>query len=202
MEDKKAAAGKGRIDAKARAFDIPLLKPEYLKLALVGALGLILIIAGSLMSGSGKAADSGDHHVLSELREYQEALTSQLEQVISAIQGAGKVRVSITMERGPETIYVANTSTSRNAQSESTPQGQSRQTVTETETSQAVTGRGISAGDSLIPETVLAPKISGCVVVAEGALDPVVKTNIYRAVQVLLDIPIYKIEVLPMQGGR
>jgi len=49
---------------------------------------------------------------------------------------------------------------------------------------------------------VLTPRISGCVVVAEGARDPVVKTNIYRAVQVLLGIPIYKIEVLPMQGGK
>ncbi len=200
MEDKKAAAGKDRFDTKA--FHIPVLKPEYLKLALVGALGVILIIAGSLMSGTGKGAGSGDYRHLSELREYQEALTKQLEQVVSAVQGAGKVHVSITLERGSETVYVANTSVSRNTQSESTPQGQTRQTVTETETSQAVAGRGVGTTDSLVPETVLTPKISGCVVVAEGAWDPVVKINIYRAVQVLLDIPIYKIEVLPMQGGN
>ncbi|MGI6620070.1 MAG: hypothetical protein ACOX35_01275 [Bacillota bacterium] len=202
MDDRKAAAGTARPVSKAKRFEFAFLKPEYLKLVLFGVLGLILVIAGSLMSDPGKAADSGEYHGLSGLREYQEALTSQLEQVISAIQGAGRVRVSITLERGHETVYAANTSVSRNTQSESTPQGQTRQTVTETETSQAVTGRGLGSNDSLLPETVLPPRISGCVVVAEGARDPAVKTNIYRAVQVLLDIPIYKIEVLPMGGGR
>lgn len=200
--DQKRTAGNQRLQAKDRPFGIPVLKPEYLRLALLGALGLALIIAGSFMSGTGKGAEAEEGRLLSELREYQDALTKQLEQVVSAVQGAGKVHVSITLERGPETVYVANTSVSRNTQSESTPQGQTRHTVNETETTQAVTGRGAGSGDSLIPETVLTPRISGCVVVAEGARDPVVKTNIYRAVQVLLGIPIYKIEVLPMQGGK
>jgi stage III sporulation protein AG len=193
--DQKRTAGNQRFQAKDRPFGIPVLKPEYLRLALLGALGLALIIAGSFMSGTGKGAEAEEGRLLSELREYQDALTKQLEQVVSAVQGAGKVHVSVTLERGPETV-------SRNTQSESTPQGQTRHTVNETETTQAVTGRGAGSGDSLIPETVLTPRISGCVVVAEGARDPVVKTNIYRAVQVLLGIPIYKIEVLPMQGGK
>ncbi|HHY12909.1 MAG TPA: hypothetical protein GX529_09810 [Firmicutes bacterium] len=185
-----------------KALQVPFLKSDYLKLVLVGMLGVVLIVIGSFMSGSGKATIPDDHRILAELREYQNILAKQLEEVVSAVQGAGKVHVSIALERGPETVYVTNTTLSRNSQSESTSQGQTRQTITESETSQVVTGRISGSGDSLIPEKVIAPKISGCVVVAEGASDPRVKTNIYRAVQVLLDIPIYKIEVLPMQGGK
>jgi len=185
-----------------KTLQLPSLKPEYLKLVLVGILGVILIVAGSLMSRPGKSKTSDEEMILLELREYQEALAQDLERAVSYVEGAGKVRVSISLERGPETVYVTNTSISKNSQSETTSQGQTRETVTQSETAQAVMGRGTGSSDSLIPEKVMAPKVSGCLVVAEGASDPRVKTNIYRAVQVLLDIPIYKIEVLPMQGGK
>jgi stage III sporulation protein AG len=180
---------------------LPFLKPEYLKLALVGVLGIILIVAGSLMSKPGKETASEDR-ILSELRQYQDTLAREIEKTVSAIQGAGKVLVSVTLETGPETVYVRNISISKNAQSETTPQGQERQTITESETAQAVTGRGTSTGDFLVPEMIIAPKVSGCLVISEGASVPKVKASIYRAVQVLLDIPIYRIEVLPMQGGK
>lgn len=185
-----------------RALQLPFFKSEYLKLVLVGILGVILIVTGSLMSRPGKPKTSDDDLILSELREYQEALAQELETAVSHVEGAGKVRVSIALERGPETVYVTNTSVSKNSQSETTSQGQTRQTVTESQTAQAVMGRGSGSNDSLIPEKVMAPKVSGCLVVAEGASNPRVKNSIYRAVQVLLDIPIYKIEVLPMQGGK
>lgn len=43
---------KGEVQVKVPK--LPFLRPEYLKLILVGALGIILIVAGSLMSNSGK----------------------------------------------------------------------------------------------------------------------------------------------------
>lgn len=190
---------KGEVQVKVPK--LPFLRPEYLKLILVGALGIILIVAGSLMSNSGKDKVS-EGNALMELREYQEALAKEVEKAVSAIKGAGKVRVSITLETGPETVYVRNISVSKNSQSETTSQGQSRETTTESETAQAVTGRISGSGDSLVPEMVIAPKIAGCLVISEGASVSSVKAGIYRAVEVLLGIPIYKIEVLPMQGGK
>ncbi len=180
---------------------LPFLRPEYWKLILVGALGIILIAAGSLMSNSGKDRVS-EGNVLMDLREYQETLAKEVGKAVSAIKGAGKVKVSITLETGPETVYVKNVSVSKNSQSETTPQGQRRETATESETAQAVTGRMSGSGDSLVPEMVIAPKIAGCLVIAEGASASAVKAGIYKAVEVLLGIPIYKIEVLPMQGGK
>ncbi len=43
---------KGEVQVKVPK--LPFLRPEYLKLILVGALGIILIVAGKLMSNSGK----------------------------------------------------------------------------------------------------------------------------------------------------
>lgn len=177
-------------------------KSGYLKLVLVGLVGVLLMILGTIMSGSKTAPSPSGLNALSELKEYQDMLKKQLEEVVSALQGVGKVHVSLVLERGPETIYVTNITISRNSQTESTSQGQTRHTVSESEASQAVTGRAGGSGDSLVQEKVVAPKISGCVVVAEGAEEPRVKVRIYRALQALLDIPIYKIEVLPMRGGK
>ena len=90
--DQKRTAGNQRFQAKDRPFGIPVLKPEYLRLALLGALGLALIIAGShVRHRQGQKQRRGACFLVSG--EYQDALTKQLEQVVSAVQGAGKARI-------------------------------------------------------------------------------------------------------------
>ena len=190
-----------KTEAKSKSQVQTFLKPQYLKLALVGALGLALIVAGSIMSRSGKE-NKPDENAASELKAYQETLAEEIETFVSLIKGAGKVKAYVTLDSGPETVYVKNISVSKNTQSETTPQGQTRETISESETVQPVTGKMSGAGDSLVTEVVIAPKVSGCVVVCEGACDSEVKAHVYKAVQVLLGVPIYRIEVLPMQGGK
>ncbi len=185
-----------------KGLHIPLMKPNYLKLILLALIGVFLIVAGNFVPSGRTAKNLNNISIVSELKQYQDSITAELKDVISAIEGTGEVRVSIILETGPESIYVTNKSITQNSQSESTSQGQVRETVSQSETSQVVTGRSSNNDDNLILEKIVAPQIAGCVIVAQGAVDSAVKTNIYRAVQVLLDIPIYKIEVLPMKGGK
>ncbi|QUL98932.1 MAG: hypothetical protein IMF26_02340 [Candidatus Fermentithermobacillus carboniphilus] len=179
-----------------------ILKPEYLRLLLVGILGICLLIIGNALTEPRKPADLPREGGVPDFQSYETALAREVEKVVSAIAGAGRVKASVKLETGPQTHFAMNVTKSKNSQSEVTGQGEKRDTVNENETAQPVMSRSGTSGESPVLEKVTAPKVAGCVVVAEGARSPEVKENIYRAVQVLLNLPIYKIEVLPMQGGK
>jgi len=185
-----------------KALRLPSLKPEHLRLVIVGALGLLLLWLGASLGVPGTPKETPGAGESLRLRDYETALAREVENLVSSIQGAGKVRAAVTLEEGPWTVFARNETRSKNSSSETSKDGETRETLTENETSQPVMGRGVAAGDVLVPEKVVAPKVLGCVVIAEGAVSSKVKADIYRAVQVLLDIPIYKIVVLPMGGGR
>ncbi len=50
-----------------------------------------------------------------------------------------------------------------------------------------------------ITQSVVKPKIEGAIVVAEGANDATVKTNIVQAVEAVTGVATYKIQVLEMK---
>lgn len=177
---------------------IPEIRPEYVRLLLLGLLGVVLLVAGSMFSKSSKMSDAQQTGF--DVTQYERNLAKEVERVISAIKGAGKVVASVRVQGGPVSEYATNVTRTRNSQTETNPSGDTREVYSEQETVQAVSGR--LSGESILPVRVNQPQVSGCLVIAEGAGDPVVKEAIYRAVQVLLDIPIYKIQVLPMGRGR
>ncbi len=182
------------VDAKA------LLKPQYLKLVLLGLLGVALILAGSLLSGRPGARATEDDSVAGIL-EHAKALEAALEEALGSIKGVGKVRVKVTLESGPENVYAASVTRSMNSQTETLSGGEIRQTISENETSQPVSGRFGTSETPLLEKTVL-PQVAGCLIVAEGASNSGVKEELYRAAQALLGIPLYKIQVAPMKGGN
>ena len=176
-----------------------MLKSRYLKLALVGALGVMLLVAGTFFA-SPKPSD-GAAQVSGSLAEQEKAISRQVAEAVSAIKGAGKVRAMVRLEMGPESVFAKNVTKSRTSQTETTQTGETRENVTENETSQPVTGR-FGVTESPLVERVAPVKVGSCLVLAEGASSSQVKLEIYRAVETLLNIPMYKIEVVPMKGGK
>lgn len=176
-----------------------LWKSEYLKLALIGALGIALLLAGSFFNRPA-AADTGAE-TAGTLAEQEEAVSKQVEEAVSAIRGAGKVQAVVKLEMGPESIYARSVTKSSTSQTETTGTGETREDVTQNETSQPVTGR-FGTTESPLVEKMAPARIGGCLVIAEGATSSQVKLEIYRAVETLLGVPLYKIEVVPMKGGN
>ena len=127
-------------------------KFDRLKLILIGIVGVILIVIGNFISGPSSHELQDDSSVLFELREYQALLAAELEKIVSSLDGVGDVHVSVALDAGPQIVYVTNTTTSRNSQSEPVSGGQNSLTVSESETSQVVTGR------EWVPETYLCKK--------------------------------------------
>ncbi|MGI6631650.1 MAG: hypothetical protein ACOX5M_01210 [Bacillota bacterium] len=187
-------------EGKARSMDFrALAKPQNLKLVLLGFLGIALILAGTFYTSRKEGTQSKD---LSDvlLQSHAAAIETALEETVGAIRGAGKVQARVTLESGPENVYAHNVVRSSTSQTE-TLEGGTRESSTENETSQPVTGR-FGSSESPLLEKILPARVAGCLIVAEGAASSEVKADIYRAVQALLGIPIYKIEVLPMKGGK
>jgi len=161
-------------------------------------LGVCLLILGSIL---GRPA--GEKPVLPEtdsLANLEAAMAANIERAVSAIKGVGKVQASVVLAAGPESLYAKNVQRSRTTQSEVSGSGEIRENATENETSQPVTGR-FGTSESPLVERVQGAEVAGCLIVAEGASSSAIKAEIYRAVQTLLDIPLYRIQVVPMKGG-
>lgn len=187
-------------EAKYKKLGAPgLLRPQNLRLLVIGALGVCLIILGSMLGKP--AAKNVVLPETSSLEGLEASLAENIERAVGAIRSAGKVQATVILDAGPESQYARNEQWSRTSQAESGSSGEARENTSESQTSQPVTGR-FGTSESPLVERVQGARIAGCLIVAEGASKSLVKAEIYRAVQTLLDIPLYRIHVVPMEGGR
>jgi stage III sporulation protein AG len=190
-----------RAESEVRALSLSSLwKSQYLKIAALGVLGISLLLVGTFYGKPAKAKDTAEM-AAGSLSGYETSIAATVEEALGAVKGVGKVEVKVTLEMGPESVYARNVTKSSTSSSETTSTGESRENASENETSQPVTGR-FGTTDSPLVERVAPVKIGGCLVIAEGASSSRVKQDIYRAVETLLNIPMYKIQVQPMKGGR
>ncbi|MFA5449991.1 MAG: hypothetical protein WC292_06095 [Clostridia bacterium] len=117
----------------------------------------------------------------------------RLQNILSEIEGAGRVKVMITYDGEPELITAATTN--RNTNTYNSDNG-STSTLTETITPIVVTANGKS---ELIIIKEKLPPIKGIVIVSEGASDIRVKLNLIRATAALMKVNANAIEVFTMK---
>ncbi|MEG1752016.1 MAG: hypothetical protein RR140_00725 [Clostridia bacterium] len=119
--------------------------------------------------------------------EYAKELESKLSNVLSQVEGAGKVKVMVVLESGSEFIYASTkedkTNTSGNGSSTSN-----------TSSEPIIINNGGTSTPIIIKEYM--PKVSGVIIVAEGGSSIIVKMNLLKAVQALLAVPSGNIEIL------
>lgn len=148
-----------------------------------GSAGLLLIMISSLLPDNKAAPD-----IIKEQRQsvcgseaYCKDTESRLEAFLSEIDGAGEVKVYLTV--GSEQRYVYATE-GRHSRSDN---------KTEEEEKYVIVGGG-SEKNALV-ETIEAPEITGAVIVCGGGGDAAVRENIYKAASAALGIPTAKIYV-------
>ena len=78
-------------------------------LVFAGALGLFFLLAGNAFSPGNRnhEADAAQSTASDTVyaQEYAASLEQTLTRVIESIQGAGQVKVAVTLEAGPQTVY-------------------------------------------------------------------------------------------------
>ncbi len=168
------------------------------KIQYVAILLLVVIILTIYFSSfnSGKVKETPAQPVKEAVQG--EDLEAKLEDILSSIEGAGRVDVFITYESTPEIVPAI----SENKQTSSTTNaGESGTSTVNTENTQSnvVTISG-SGGTSALVLRENSPKVMGVIVVAEGADDIGVKLNLLRAVETVLNVSPDRVDVYKMNN--
>lgn len=109
-------------------------------------------------------------------------LETRLERVLEKVNGAGKVSVFVSLEDYGATDYAKDSKEIlRQEQSES---------------EQTTVMKGSGSASSPVVTRIASPKVKGVIVVAEGAADAAVKSNIADAVEASLAIMPHRIKIL------
>lgn len=174
--------------------------------AIVIIIGMIVIIAGGSFFGKGKVkteknepAQSNNVQEVSKLviSEEKSDIEKNIEKILSQIEGAGKVNVMITYVSGKELVPATDMKRTENDVQEKDSGGGSRNTKQHDIDSKVVFEDSQGGGKKPVILKELQPEVKGVIVVADGASEPQVKENLTRAVQVLVDVPVHRIQVFP-----
>ncbi|MBO8159204.1 hypothetical protein [Thermosyntropha sp.] len=128
-----------------------------------------------------------------EIDNVKAEMANELESILSQIEGAGKVSVSLTLSSDGINTYAANVREEKRNQEE-TSKG-SKKVTNETNISRDV---AVNSGNALLIEHKN-PEVIGVLIVADGAGNPEVRENLTYAASTLLDIPAHKVRVMPRE---
>lgn len=131
------------------------------------------------------------------LGEVEKGIAGQVSQILSQVQGAGQVMVTVSLESGPEQSYARNATIVKSSIEEKDTSGGTRLTTEANEKTEVVFAQG-QGGALIIKE--MGPQIKGVLVVAEGAKDAEIKAQLSKAVQTMLNMPAHRVMVLPKEG--
>lgn len=124
---------------------------------------------------------------------YEQKLEIRLENILSNVSGAGEVDVMVSTSKGSELVIAENIESSSNSVSETDANNGNRTTE---QLSTKKMPQLLGQNETPLVLTEITPKISGVIIVSEGASNIVVKDSLIRSVATLLEIPTYKVEVL------
>lgn len=127
----------------------------------------------------------------------EDETVKNLEEILSKINGVGKVKVMITYSQTSQTIPLYNQDSSEKNTEESDTQGGTRK-ITETDTKTEIIYKEENGEKVPITQSIISPKIEGAIITAEGAANATVKTNIIQAVEAVTGVATHKIQVFEM----
>ncbi|MBR3674365.1 MAG: hypothetical protein IKN65_08885 [Clostridia bacterium] len=127
------------------------------------------------------------------------ALENQLEEILKKLEGVGNVKVLITYAETNKVVPMYNEDIQQSTTQEEDTQGGVR-TINENSSKKEVVYQENNGQKSVVTSSVVTPEIKGAVVLAKGASNGVVKSNIIQAVEAATGLPTHKIQVFEMKG--
>jgi stage III sporulation protein AG len=188
----------------------------FMWLILIGLLGAVLMIMNSfltvkevdpLLSARASPAPSSKETFLgsaakekSSFQELEASFQSQLKDILQKIVGVGEVEVLVNIESTEELTVDKNYKDTQQMTTEKDEKGATRN-ISEVTRSGEVVIYQVSGDQHPLVLKVIKPKIRGVIVVAKGAENLTVKRMILEAVERGLDLPSYRISILPRKTG-
>ena len=179
-----------------------LKKDQLLILLLAGILLMVIAVpAGKTKEHASSASDGNTGKTVrgtsdgTDEEAYTTYLEDRLSRILSQIEGAGEVKVMITLKSSAEKVLDKDTEEdSQGGTRQSSKASKKENTVYASDSDSTTQGSG-----SPYVSKELSPEIEGVVVIADGGGNAVVKENISSAVQALFDIEPHKIRIMKKQ---
>lgn len=133
-----------------------------------------------------------------ETANMENTLEANLEKVLSKINGVGEVKVLISYVESSEIVAMYNENT-KNTSTQEEDSGGGTRVVNETDTQKDIIYKEENGEKVPITQKVISPKIEGALIIAQGANDANVKSNIIQAVEAVTGIATHKIQVFEMK---
>jgi stage III sporulation protein AG len=150
------------------------------------------------------SAEDADGKSLSDGQQsdYVSYWEEKLEDALSYVEGAGEVRVLITLKESEEKIVEKDGPEQTSDTAEMDAAGGSR--TTKENSLEKTTIYMTDESGSSIPYVVktVSPTVEGVVVIAQGGDQLAVRQNIIEAIQVLFDVDMNKITVVKMKNNH
>ena len=124
-------------------------------------------------------------------------LKENLEEILSKINGVGKVNILITYSESSQIMAMYNENTKETSTEEKDTSGGTR-LIKESDTQKDVIYKEDDGIKEPITQKTIMPKIEGAIITAEGAADAITKTNIVQAVEAVTGLATHKIQVFEM----
>lgn len=140
----------------------------------VGLIGIALIFLSGLDLGGQETASAECSAKLGECEEYRCEKEKSLCTILSQISGCGKVEVMISVEGSSEYVYLNKTESKNDSSGESS--------------GGSIKSEPLIAGSSPVLSKVVSPRITGVLIVAQGAGDPVLDEKLISAAAAALGI--------------
>ena len=126
-------------------------------------------------------------------------LEFEIENMLRKLDGVGDVNVLITYEETNRVVPMYNEDTQESVTEETDNQGGVR-TINENSSKKEVVYEENNGTKKVVTGKIITPQIKGAVVMAKGANNINVKTNIIQAVQAATGLATHKIQVFEMKG--
>lgn len=168
------------------------------KIQYVAILLLAIIILTIYFSSFKSSAGSTPSPEASKAALGYDDIESRLENILSKIEGAGRVDVMITYESTPEKVPALSVD---KQMSSTTDIGENGTSTINNENTQSdvVTINGSNGNDAFVLRENT-PKIMGVIVIAEGADNITVKLDLLEAVQTVLNVSPDRVDVYKMNN--
>ena len=131
--------------------------------------------------------------------DYEVTLTKKLTDILSFVDGAGKVQVMLTFSESREIVIAEDVKFEEARTSENDSEGGEREVYSLKTTGQSLFVKNKDGTETPVILKELVPKVEGVLTVAEGGGDVLIKDALMRAAQTVLGIELHKISVLKMK---
>lgn len=125
-------------------------------------------------------------------------IESNLENILSKIEGVGNVKVLVTYSQSSEVIAMYNES-NKNSTIEEKDSGGGIRTTEQIDTKKDIIYKEENGEKIPITQKVINPKVEGAIITATGANSATIKNNIIQAVEAVTGLPTHKIQVFEMK---